>query len=176
MKKKINIALISTIILLTAFSTAWYTQWKIQEDDYVIAFDTEKANGKIKGLEGKIIFDEQKLAEADIDVSVDVNTIATGVWLKNNHAKAEDFFNVEKYPKIYFKSKSFTKNSTGYLVEGTLKIKDVSKLVQIPFTFDENNGAGIFEGSFQINRKDYNLIKNGVGENVKISIKLPVSK
>ncbi|WDF69569.1 YceI family protein [Sphingobacterium oryzagri] len=176
MKTKIHLALISSILLLSAFSTAWYAQWKIQEDDYVIAFETEKASGKIKGLEGNIVFDPQKPAAAAIDVRVDVNTLATGIWLKNNHAKAEDFFNVEKYPKIHFKSKSVKKAASGYLVDGTLTIKDVSKPVQIPFTFTEKGGSGLFEGTFDINRKDYNLIKNGVGEVVKIAIKLPVTQ
>lgn len=176
MKKKTNIILICAVLLFSSFTATWYTLWKIQEDDYAVEFSTEKASGKIKGLEGKILFDEQKLSASDIDVSVDVNTIATGMWLKNNHAKAEDFFNVEKYPKIYFKSKSFKKTNTGYLVDGNLQIKDKTKAIQIPFTFNEQGGKGMFTGSFEINRTDYNLIKNGVGEIVKINIKLPVTK
>lgn len=176
MKKNISATLLLLAILLSAFGTAYYAVWKIQEDDYVILFDTDKASGKIKGLQGKIVFDEQHVDAAQIDVSVDVNTIATGVWLKNNHAKAEDFFNVEKYPKISFKSKSFKKTASGYLVTGDLQIKNVSKAVQIPFTFHEEGNQGTFEGAFQINRTDYNLIKKGVGEVVKIAIKLPVSK
>ncbi|WP_437922352.1 YceI family protein [Sphingobacterium sp. LRF_L2] len=175
MKKTISILVLSLVLILSSFTISWYTLWKIQENDYVIKFETSKASGTIKGLEGKILFDKQQLSTADIDVSVDVNTIATGIWLKNNHAKAEDFLNAEKFPKIHFKSKSFKKTSAGFEVDGTLRIKDVAKQVQIPFSFDENSNKAVFKGDFEINRKDYNLDKSGIGEIIKIQIKLPVS-
>jgi len=176
MKKVLILTL--TLLAFASFALAIhvYTTWKIVADEYVIRFKTDKANGTMKGLEGQIVFDEHNLSQSNIQVSVDVNTIATGIWLKNNHAKAKNFFDSKSYPKIYFSSRHFQKSDTGYVVEGDLTIKDITKRVQIPFTFNTHAQGGEFVGHFQINRTDYGLIKNGVGEVVAIDIKLPVVK
>ncbi len=176
MKKLFTLVLTILTSVSLALAIHVYTSWKIMEDDYVIRFKTDKANGTMKGLEGQILFDEQNLDKSNIKVSVDVNTIATGIWLKNNHAKAKSFFDSESYPKIYFSSTHFQKSGSGYIVEGDLKIKDTTKRIQIPFSFHSNQNKGEFSGSFQINRTDYGLLKNGVGELVNIDIKLPVSQ
>ncbi len=161
-------------ILVSSYTVVLQTRWNIQNDNYTIAFETQKVQGKIKGLSGEILFDEKKIQEAKIDVSVDVNTIATGFWLKNIHAKSDKFLDVKKYPKISFKSKDFKKTSSGYLVSGTLQIKDISKDITIPFTFNRKGAQGTFQGTFDIDRVDYNLIKEGIGTILHIKIQLPV--
>ena len=174
MYKSISIGIIIFALMFSSYTYIWQTSWNIQQDDYIISFETQKVTGKIKGLEGKILFDENKLQESEIDVSVDVNTIATGFWLKNNHAKSENFLNAEKHPKITFKSQDFKKTSAGYLVLGTLQIKGISKEISIPFTFDREGTKGTFQGNFDINRTDFNLIKNGIGTILHVKIRLPV--
>lgn len=175
--KTLKILVFSIFILFTsAYAANLYAEWKISQNDYVLAFDTSKAKGTIGGLKGKVSFDPKNLAQSNIQVQVDVNTLDLGMGMKTKHAKADDFFDVEKYPSITFNSTSFAKTASGYVVDGNLKIKDVTKPVKIPFTFSEKGNTGEFLGSFEINREDFNLIKKGVGEIVKIDIKLPVTK
>jgi len=176
MKRIKNILLSVLVLLSTAYAANMYSDWKIDQSNYVIKFNTKKAKGTIQGLKGTINFDQNNLSESNIQVQVDVNTLDMGMGLKTKHAKADDFFHVSAYPTISFTSSKFSKSASGYVVEGDLKIKDVTKKVSIPFTFTENQNKAEFIGAFEVNRLDYNLIKKGVGEVVNIEIKLPVSK
>lgn len=162
-------------IVLCAFTLQQISNWNIS-DDYAIKFETEKAKGTIKGLQGKLQFDPDNLAGSNMAVTVDVNTLNLGMFLKTNHAKAEDFLNVEKYPTITFNSTKFTKASAGYQVDGNLTIKGSTKPVSIIFNFDKSAPTPIFTGDFEINRTDFDLKdKKGVGERIKININVPVT-
>ncbi|MBE8721030.1 YceI family protein [Sphingobacterium pedocola] len=167
------------VLLFILSTSAMYSiiGWKINENDYIIKFETKKASGTIGGLKGALHFDPDNLGGADMDLSVDVNTLNLGNDLKTKHAKADDFFDVEQYPTIYFKSTEFKKVTDGYEVSGNLTIKSTTKPISILFTFDANASTPIFLGDFELNRLDYGLTgKSSVGEILKINIKVPVSK
>lgn len=151
------------------------TAWRAG-DNYAIHFDTRGASGTIRGLRGTIAFDANNLPAATFAVRVDVNTLDTGNGLKNHHAKAEGFFDAEHYPLIKFASRKVVKTATGFTSTGELTIKDVTKPLTIPFTFEQTGGAGTFKGRFSVNREDFNLHKWGVGEIVDLELTIPVKK
>jgi len=174
-----RIACLSGLILalsLSAFTAAYLTAWQVKEADYDIKFSTKGASGTLTGLKGTINFDTADLANSRFDVTVDVNTINTGLGLKNKHAKAENFLDAEKYPTIRFASSTITPSSDGFVATGMLTIKDVSREVTIPFTFDDKGDEGVFRGAFELNRKDYNLEKNRIGEIIQVELVVPVNK
>lgn len=167
---------IGMALILSAFSLALGIQWQIKEGDYTIRFNTQRASGTINGLKGTISFDKKDLAGSHFDVTVDVHTLDTGLKMKNRHARAESFFNAEKYPTIRFVSSKISNAGDQYLVKGKLTIKDITKDVEIPFSFGEKGNEGVFKGEFEINRTDYNLNKKGVGEIINIQLSVPVKK
>jgi polyisoprenoid-binding protein YceI len=139
-------------------------------------FDTRSTDGTFSGLDGVVIFSPDDLSNAVIDVSVDAKTIDTGMKKKDEHARSSDWLNAEKYPKITFKSSSFTKSENGYLVSGSLTLHGITKEVSIPFLFEND----VFSGSFTINRSDYGVTGSGmkakfVGEEIEISYNIPTS-
>jgi polyisoprenoid-binding protein YceI len=144
--------------------------------DYSIKFETKKAKGKIGGLQGLIDFNPENPENARFDVTVDLETLDMGIGLKTKHARQEDFFNAEKYPNIRFVSTKISRQEGTYLADGALTIKDTTLPVQIPFTFTGGDREGTFQGKFTVNRKDFKLEKKGVGEEVEVSIVLPVKK
>ncbi|MCB0837287.1 MAG: YceI family protein, partial [Bacteroidetes bacterium] len=77
-------------------------------------------------------------------------------------------------PKISFVSSSISKTSKGFSVTGKFTIKDVTKTVTIPFTFENQT----FKGSLTIDRMDYHVGKNSwiMGDEVNIVFEIPVSK
>jgi len=105
--------------------------------------------------------------------------------------KSADFFDAEKYPKISFKSTSFTKaGDDEYKLAGDLTVKGVTKPVTLDVEFggaaDDfygNTKAG-FEISGKINRKDFGLTWSGVteagavvvGEDIKLLINAQFAK
>jgi polyisoprenoid-binding protein YceI len=176
MKKTAYLFLAVFFLIASAF--VFLNDWQIKEDGCIIKFDTKKASGTIGGLKGKIQFDKSNLTKSSFDVTVDVNTLNTGNNLKNQHAKAKDFLNVEQYPTIRFVSDKIDKIENGYQVLGKLTIKEVSKEVAIPFTFKEEkeNTEACFEGKFEINTEDFKLKKKGVGGKMTIVLKVPVKQ
>lgn len=173
--KKTIFPLLVICLALSAFTVLATVSW-IPKEGYTIHFDTDKASGVINGLKGTINFDKNDIAHASFDVTVDVNTLNTGNWLKNRHAKADDFFDVDRYPTIRFVSSKIVPFNKAYKVTGNLTIKDVTKQVEIPFIFSGTGNTGKFDGYFAINKNDYHLVKQGVGDSVKIVLSIPVDK
>ncbi len=121
---------------------------------------------------------------AEVELTIDTATVNTGIEDRDKHLKSSDFFDVEKFPKMYFKSTDIKKiDDETYKMTGNLTIKNVTKPVELTVTYGGqivdpwgNIRAGYnIEGT--INRFDYdltwnNLIETGgavVGKNVKIS-------
>lgn len=174
MKKFIYPIAAVTIILASAFTAVKSVDWKIA-DNYSVKFDGGDPAGEFKGLKGTISFDPANLTSSKFSTSIDVNTINTGNGMKNGHAKSDKWFDAAKYPAITFNSSSITKTSDGYLATGTLDMHGVQKEVSIPFTFNNN----VFEGTFEINRMDYNINTaepdHGAAK-FKVSISVPVTQ
>ena len=156
--------------------------WKVDTTNAKINFTIKGIFGKVhshfSGLKARIHFDEGDLAASTMSASVDAKTISTGIDLRNSDLrKKEEWFNVEKYPTVSFKSEKFEKTKNGYQVTGYLTIKGISKSVVIPFTFDDKHSAGIFNGKFSIQRKDFNLGKPGgsVGSIITVELSVPAT-
>jgi polyisoprenoid-binding protein YceI len=173
--KKLFYPLAALIIMLSSAFTVFKSQnWKIS-DNYSVKFEGGDPSGEFGGLKGTISFDPNNLAASKLDASIDVATINTGNGMKNTHAKSEKWFDAEKYPTIRFTSASISKTTTGYEAKGTLEMHGVKKEITIPFTFEDN----IFNGSFQVNRLDYNVNSAEPAHGAamfKVTINVPVVK
>jgi len=178
MKKLIYPIAAIAIIIASAFTVIKSQNWKIGED-YSIKFTSEDPSGIFRGLKGNVVFDENDLPNSKLDVTVDISTINTGNGMKNTHAKSEKWFDAEKYPVISFTSSELTATTSGFLAKGILEIHGVKKEFTIPFTFKKTDSGGIFAGSFDINRLDFNINtdepKHGATI-LKVDIFVPVSK
>ncbi len=179
MKKLITIAAAITLLFVASSFALLLTNWNL-DPNYSIKFSGGKAEGTFSGLSGKVSFSPDDLAHSTIAVSLDANTIKTGNNTKDEHAKGESWFDTETFPQIKFTSSSFKKNGNQFIVIGVLELHGVTKEIQIPFNFSENNGKGEFTGEFKIDRKDYGIKGNSmgfmVGKEFVITLKVPVSK
>jgi len=113
--------------------------------------------GTLTGLKGTIKFNPSDLPSSSFNVSVNVNTINTGIDARDSHLKKEEYFDAEKFPTINFVSTNITKDQNGYVVSGNLTIKGVTKPVSFPFTIENQGNGMLFDGSFSINRKDFGV-------------------
>ena len=170
------------VIAFLAMSFVVLQNWHIS-DNNAITFKIKSmlgtVDGTVGGLKGAIAFDPNDVKNSTVDVTLDLSTIKTGMDKRDKDIKEEAaWFDVAKYPLIAFKSSSVTKNASGYIVDGTLTIKGISKKAQIPFTFGETAGNGNFTGTLKINRLDFNVGKpsSAVKDDVEVSINVPVKK
>lgn len=134
--------------------------------------------GTIKGMQAEINFDASAPEHSSIKASVDITTINTGIGLRDKHLKKTEFFDAAKYPKLSFVSKSVSKTDKGYLAVGSLTMKDVTKEVQLPFTFTANGTGGVFTGTLSVNRLDYHVGEKTsmVKDEVEVEITAVVTK
>ncbi|HEY4108095.1 YceI family protein [Puia sp.] len=114
--------------------------------------------GSLSGLAGKIVFDPAKPEEASFDVSVDASTINTDNNMRDEHLRAETYFDVSHYPRIRLVSDRITQQKKGtYLFTGQLALKNHQKEISFPFMVTEAAGVYRFQGSFVISRKDFEI-------------------
>ncbi len=136
--------------------------------DYMVVSELE---GNFKLFDGKAEATKPDFSDAKINFNVDVNSINTDNEMRDKHLKSDDFFNVEKFPKMTFKSTSMKKISEKkYVLEGDLTIRDITKHIK----FDVNYGGTVndpwgntkagFKATAKINRFDYNLKYNAASE------------
>ncbi|QKJ30861.1 YceI family protein [Mucilaginibacter mali] len=146
--------------------------------------------GSFKTFEGEFETENEDFTGANISFSLDVDSVDTNQEQRDGHIKGAEFFDAEKYPKITFKSTSFTKDGDDYKLVGDLTIKDVTKSVKLNVEhggtagdFYGNTKAG-FEITGKINRKDFGLTWDGVteagsivvGEEIKLIINVQFAK
>ena len=175
--KKTILSLATLGLLATAFAMTLAQNWAIAEK-YSIAFSTSGVSGIFKTFTGSITFDEQSLASARFEVTIDVNSINTGNGMQNKHAKGADWFDAAKYPTIKFTSKKFVKTGAAYQVTGDLQMHGITKELTIPFQFKKSGAGAVFSGNFNVNRNDFKIGTAGgeVGDVVNLTISVPVVK
>ncbi|HEX7180975.1 MAG TPA: YceI family protein [Thermoanaerobaculia bacterium] len=150
-----------------------------------------QVRGKFNDYQGTINLDPSNLEKSSVEFRIKAASIDTDLEDRDKHLRGEDFFHVEKYPEITFKSKRIQKAGKDiYNVTGTLTLRGVAKEVTLPVTFlgaarDPwgNDKAG-FATEVTLNRKDYGInwnaaLDNGgviLGEDVKVAINLETQK
>ena len=147
--------------------------------------------GIFKKFEGSCEAPEDSFENAEVDFSLDVDSIDTNQEQRDAHLKSAEFFDAGKYPKITFKSTSFTKTAgNDFDLTGNLTVKDVTKPVTLKVEFggSATDFTGKFRAGFEvtgkINRKEFGLVWDGIteagaivlGEDVKLNINLQFIK
>lgn len=86
--------------------------------------------GDFKSVKGTVVYDPENLAASSIEAEIDVNSLNTRDENRDAHVKSAEFFNVEKYPSITFKSTKVEREGEGeFKVTGGLTILGVTKEV-----------------------------------------------
>ncbi len=134
--------------------------------------------GNFKGLAGTIDFDKDHPEKGNFTMSLDAATVNTDNDSRDSHLRKAEYFDVANHPKITFTSEKVSGKGNNLTATGKLTIKGVSKNISIPFTATAKDDGYVFEGSFQINRRDFKVGGNGVvlGDNVNISLSVFAQK
>ncbi|MBB6682640.1 YceI family protein [Aequorivita sp. 609] len=187
--KKIMSLVAIVFFTITSFAQ---TQWKVDPYHSSLNFNISHSgisivNGSFLEYTGNLTTEGEALNNANFDFTVKVNSINTNVKDRDNHLRSADFFEVEKYPNMTFKSTKIlaTGKPDKYLLYGKLTIKDVTKDV----IFDVHYGGSVksdkgeklgMKAKTTINRFDYNInfdpAAAGVGKDVTIVVHLQFAK
>jgi len=172
MKKIIlSVTIMGMFVLST---TAQTTKWVFDKTHSKVQFDVDhmvisEVSGQFKDYEGTVLSDKSDFSDAKIDFSIDVKSISTDDEKRDGHLQSPDFFDVPKYPKITFISKSMKKiKENHYKLTGDFTMHGVTKTITLDVTYGgtvtdpyKNIKAG-FKISGTINRTEFGLKYNSV--------------
>ncbi len=178
-------------------SVTWAATWEIDPVHSSAQFKVRHmmitdVKGELGKVTGTVNIDDRNLSKSTTEATIDTTTLNTREPSRDKHLKSPDFFDVEKYPAITFKSTSFKKTGDGkYTVAGDLTLHGVTKPVVLQVTAPEREVKDMrgtakrgASASARINRKDFGLTWNKpletggvlVGDEVDIAIDLELSK
>ena len=120
--------------------------------------------GMITDYSGGMKYSMDNMEDAEIRFEAEVKSISTGNSDRDVHLNGEDFFNTERFPKMYFESTHM--NLDNGKMKGEMTIKETTKEVELNV---EYNGKSVdpwgntkhgFEITGAINRSDFDLTWN----------------
>ena len=124
-------------------------------------------SGSFGIFSGNFEFDPKAFEKGTASATIDVSSINTGVEQRDNHLRSADFFDVEKHPKMTFKSTKIQGiEGSSFELVGDLTIRGVTKPVTLEVDFDGTatdpfgNEKAAFTASTTINRKDFGMTWN----------------
>ncbi|WP_415951567.1 YceI family protein [Streptomyces sp. KLOTTS4A1] len=123
--------------------------------------------GSFHDFEGTLHLDGSDPTQSTATLDVKMESIETGQGDRDNHLRSADFFDVEKFPAMSFRSTSAQAlGGDDYRITGDLTIKDVTKPITIDLEFNGaakdpfgNERVG-FEGKAELLRSEWGLTWN----------------
>lgn len=164
-----------TMIALLIFIAALNVQSSINTTASTVNFEIDNfgiktVKGSFAQLEGEVNFNPNEPAKSSFSACVNAATVNTGNRKRDEHLRADDFFNTDVHPTICFTSTGVSKTPLGWVASGQLSLLNTTKDVLIPFTFSDN----AIDGQLTIRRLDYGLGANTgtftVGDDVRIAV------
>jgi polyisoprenoid-binding protein YceI len=162
--------------------------WNIDKSHSSVNFQirhfVSKVRGSFSDFKGTITTDPESWEKAEIDVVINAPSITTANERRDADLRSGNFFSVDTFPTIAFKSSKIERKGDDAKIYGTLTIRGISKDVVLDGHFNgiQKNSQGAdrvgFDATTTINRLDYGVKWNraaeggGVmlGDDVKIEI------
>ncbi|HET8754278.1 MAG TPA: YceI family protein [Salinimicrobium sp.] len=165
-----------SFILFAFLSTGVFAQttWTADKAHSQLSFGiTHLGISEVEGLFDKfdatIVASEEDFSDAEVEVVVDVNSINTGVEMRDNHLRSADFFDVENHGKMTFSSDSIVQTGENkYQLFGDLTLHGITKPVTLDMWYrgtlkQEKGPVSGFQVTGTIKRSDFN-VGNGFPE------------
>ncbi|MBI1364715.1 MAG: polyisoprenoid-binding protein [Alphaproteobacteria bacterium] len=162
------------------------SKWTVDYAKSTLGFSAIEAGksfqGKFKRFDASISFDPANLADASIDVSVDMNSAETGDMQRDIALPEDDWFAAKKYPAARFVSRNIVKVGEKYIAHGALTIRDTTKPLDLPFSLEIHENKAHAVGEVRLLRTDFGVGQGGfsddewVGYDVIVTIDITASR
>lgn len=150
-----------------------------------------KVRGRFTDFEGTIQGDRARPEASSVEIKIRAASIDTDNENRDKDLRSANFFEVEKYPEIDFKSSRIVaRGQDRYEVTGTLSMHGVTKEITLPVIFlgfakdPRGNEKAGFEAEITLGRKDFGILWNRtldtggllLGDEVYVSINIEANK
>ncbi len=197
-----NLGADSNTVSAEAFAEAFAVDTKLEPEEITGAYGFDKAHsaigfrvrhmglvdvsGYFRDFTGTLNYDGKDVTKSTVEFSAKTTSVDTGVAPRDKHLRTADFFEVEKYPEMTFKSIKVEKKGKNWLVTGDFTMKGVTKQMTIPFQvvgFLPGEKGGMKMGiaaETTINRRDFGVnygtnMPNGVAtlsDNITVQLQI----
>jgi len=150
-----------------------------------------KVRGRFSKFSGSVDLEDDDLTRSLVTVTIDAASLDTGTGQRDDHLRSADFFDVERFPELRFKSTRIEKvGDERYRVHGDLTVRDVTREVTLDVEYGGrakdpwgNERVG-FLAKTALDRKDFGLKWNQVleaggvlvGDRVEIDLEVQAVK
>jgi len=189
----------SIIVLAVVLALAFSVQaqdWNFDKAHSSIGFGVKhmliaNVTGNFNDYDGKVMFDGQNLETGMVELTINVLSINTNNSKRDDHLRSSDFFDMEKFPTITFKSTKIIKGEgNNFKLTGDLTMKGITKPVTLDCILNGvitdpwgTTRAG-FGGTATIKRHDFNIawdnkLQDGsfvVSDDVTINFQIELTK
>ena len=174
--------------MAVAQTSTWTPDKAHSEVDFsILHMSLSKVHGRFGNLGGQIVWNDTDVTKSTVNMTIDVNTVDTGVAPRDTDLKSAGMFDVAQFPTATFVSTSVAKSGNGLTVNGNLTLHGVTKPVTLtvegPTVPAQGMGGKMhagFSATTTISRKDFNLGTKYpaavLGDDVQLSIDLDVVK
>jgi polyisoprenoid-binding protein YceI len=182
---------LSTLFVLAMAGAATAEKYNVDKVHSTVGFSVthlqlSEVDGRFKDFSGEVSWDPKAPAKSSISFTVQAKSVSTDNDKRDEHLRGSDFFDVDKYPTLTFKSTKISPlGEDRYSILGDLTMHGVTKPVTASATikgpldaFKDGNLSLGFRATFKLNRIDFKVgdgWKGGsdsvVGHDVFVTIK-----
>ena len=172
-----SLRIIAALVVVTAAVWPAFANesYKFNQAQSTIGFSVHHflgaTRGKFTKFEGNIDIDREHPENSSVTVRIDVHSINTGIVRRDNHLRSPEFFDVEKYPEMSFKSR--TVKQTGPQagdIMGDLTMHGVTKPITLHVKLlsspDDSKQTRWSVTTEPLQRRDFNLMFGRAAENI----------
>lgn len=178
-----------------ATPTATRSVWKIDPKHSLVQFSARHmmvttVRGFFSGVDGTIYDVADDPTQSSVEVTIDASSVTTGDPQRDGHLRSADFFDVEQFPTLTFKSRRIEGTREEFKLIGDLTIRGITREVALDVTY---NGVGKtpygatvagFAAEGKLNRKDWGLNWNVgleaggvlVSDQIKLSLEIEATQ
>lgn len=171
-----------------AQTSTWTPDKAHSEVDFTILhMSLSKVHGRFGNIGGEIVWNSADVTKSTVNVTIDVNTVDTGVGPRDNDLKSANYFDAAQFPSATFVSTSVAKAANGLTVNGNLTVHGVTKpvVLQVEGPMGPVPGMGGklhagFSATTTVSRTAFGIGAKTpaavLGDDVQLSIELDVVK
>lgn len=190
---RVSAALIVAVTFIWGHGSGYAqtSTWKIDPAHSSVNFEishmaVSHVHGSLTNVNGIVELNDKDITKSSVEATIDTTTVSTGVVMRDNTLKSEDFFNVQKYPQITFRSSSLRRNKRTVQLLGNLTLNGVTRSVTLdldgPSPSRTMSGKTIsgFSATGLIRRSDFTFgsskFNTVIGDDVKFTIDVEIDK
>lgn len=190
---RVSAALIVAVTFIWGHGSGYAqtSTWKIDPAHSSVNFEishmaVSHVHGSLTNVNGIVELNDKDITKSSVEATIDTTTVSTGVVMRDSTLKSDDFFNVQKYPQITFRSSSLRRNQGTVQLLGNLTLNGVTRSVTLnldgpspPQTMSGKTISG-FSATGLIRRSDFTFgsskFSTVIGDDVKFTIDVEIEK